>query len=354
MFKNDNEHDFNLVMDMHTKLNDLGMRIRQMDELILDVQQQGYSAEIFESVKLLKEYEAKVVITSKLRYISLFKEILNENKRKLFRNTCFSKWLDISFYDNEPHFIDYILQKQVFVDDAHYDMPLDYLIQEESRLKQEDDEMCRLEEHKMMEALFLKTLQEEVQRRDAKQKMLKYDEDKNKRRHELMNSDHWKHSVLKITNGKRTQRSSAFSAYYWGNTFAMAEKDRPLNSLNDQDMNIFLKAVTAWVEDLARYNLETDRVYLSDTFDIFLGRQGPLRCRFPWCKDVSTEDPMMLIGPWLVVTLSSFSFKTRSRRGILMARCTKSLGAMLKRFLCLLMKRTNTGVLHTCTLGQDW
>nr|GEV84817.1 hypothetical protein [Tanacetum cinerariifolium] len=103
-----------------------------------------------------------------------------------------------------------------------------------------------------------------VLRRDAKQNMLKYDDDKNKRRHELMNSDHWKHSISKITNGKRTHRSSAFSAYYWRNTFAMAEKDRPLNSLNDQDMNIFLKDVTAWVE-------------------------GPLHCRFPWCKDVSVD-----------------------------------------------------------------
>ncbi|GKD07717.1 phospholipase-like protein, partial [Tanacetum coccineum] len=75
------------------------------------------------------EYEAKVVITSKLRYFSLFKEKLNENRRKLFRKSCFGKWLDISFYDNEPHFIDYILQKQVFVDDAHYDMPLVYNVE---------------------------------------------------------------------------------------------------------------------------------------------------------------------------------------------------------------------------------
>nr|GEU53205.1 phospholipase-like protein [Tanacetum cinerariifolium] len=169
--------------------------------------------------------------------------------------------------------------------------------------------------------------------------MLKYDEDKKKRRHELMNSDHWKHFVLKITNGKRTQRSSAFSAYFLGTTFAMAETDRPLNSLNDQDMNIFLKDVTPWVEDLSRYNQATYRVHLSNAFDIFLGRQGPLRCRFSWCKDSCGSitcgmlDPTMLIGPWLVVTLSSFSFKTRSRRGMLMARCTKSLGAMLKRMI---------------------
>ncbi|GJR57857.1 phospholipase-like protein, partial [Tanacetum coccineum] len=91
----------------------------------------------------------------------------------------------------------------------------EYLIQEESRLKQEEVERSRLEEHKMMEALFLKTLQEEVQRRDEKQKMLKYDEDKKKRRHELMNSDHWKHSVSKITNGKRTQGSRYFTLFPW-------------------------------------------------------------------------------------------------------------------------------------------
>ncbi|GKD46973.1 hypothetical protein Tco_1271618, partial [Tanacetum coccineum] len=86
-----------------------------------------------------------------------------------------------------------------------------------------------------------------------------------------MNSDHWKLSVSKISNGKRTQRSSAFSAYYWGNTFAMVEKNRPLNTLNEQDMNLFLKDVTPWVEDLSCYNRATDKVHLTYTFDIFLG-----------------------------------------------------------------------------------
>ncbi|GJZ28049.1 hypothetical protein Tco_0572696 [Tanacetum coccineum] len=42
----------------------------------------------------------------------------------------------------------------------------------------------------------------EVQMRDEKEKMLKYEEDKKKRRHELMNSDHWKLSVSKIRMGK--------------------------------------------------------------------------------------------------------------------------------------------------------
>ncbi|GJW81509.1 F-box domain containing protein [Tanacetum coccineum] len=120
-------------------------------------------------------------------------------------------------------------------------------------LKQEEEERFRLEEHEMMKALFLKTLQEEVQRREEKEKMLKYEEEKKKRRHELMNSGHWKLSVSKISNGKITQKSSAFSDYYWGNTFAKAEKDRPLNTINDQDMNLFLKDVTPWVELWVNY-----------------------------------------------------------------------------------------------------
>nr|GEZ46534.1 hypothetical protein [Tanacetum cinerariifolium] len=48
------------------------------------------------------------------------------------------------------------------------DLDSDEDLVKESRLKQEEEERCRLEEHKMMKALFIKTLQEEVQRRDEK------------------------------------------------------------------------------------------------------------------------------------------------------------------------------------------
>ncbi|GJU33211.1 hypothetical protein Tco_1176800, partial [Tanacetum coccineum] len=101
-------------------------------------------------------------------------------------------------------------------------------------------------------------LKEEVRLREEKEKLLKYEEEKKKRRYELTNSDHWKAS-------------------------------RPSNVLNDQDMNQFLKDVRPWVEDLSRPNRAPDRVCLSDAFDIFLGRPRPLRCRFPWCKDVSVD-----------------------------------------------------------------
>ncbi|PWA42180.1 phospholipase-like protein [Artemisia annua] len=47
----------------------------------------------------------------------------------MFKTTCFGKWLDLKFFDHEPHMIDYILQKQGHVDDHHYDMPLIYYVE---------------------------------------------------------------------------------------------------------------------------------------------------------------------------------------------------------------------------------
>ena len=43
--------------------------------------------------------------------------------------TYFGKWLDLKFFDHEPHMIDYILQKQAHVDEHHYDLPLLYNVE---------------------------------------------------------------------------------------------------------------------------------------------------------------------------------------------------------------------------------
>ncbi|GKD70433.1 phospholipase-like protein [Tanacetum coccineum] len=56
------------------------------------------------------------------------KEKLNSKRRKLFKTSCFGKWLDLAYFDHEPHMIDYMLQKQCYVNDAHYDMPLIFYI----------------------------------------------------------------------------------------------------------------------------------------------------------------------------------------------------------------------------------
>ena len=74
----------------------------------------------------LKEYEAKVIVRSKLNYLSLIREKLNEKRRILFRTSCFGGWLDLFFFDHEPHLLDYIFKNQVYVNDEHYDMSLVY------------------------------------------------------------------------------------------------------------------------------------------------------------------------------------------------------------------------------------
>ncbi|GJZ80568.1 hypothetical protein Tco_0645562 [Tanacetum coccineum] len=320
MFENDNEHDFNLLIDMHTKLNDLGNLTMQRARSYIPRSPPTTYTDLFDDYmkKLsslckrgkidtrdlpvirrcdttsVEEIRLKDGVIAKLnsRIIKLeaiIKVLGRERKgvsldkscvAKFFHNFSSGCWEELNEEFNELCETKFCVNRPTMIDlDSYEDLVQEYLIQEESRLKQDEEERCRLEEHKMMKALFLKTLQEKVQRCDEKEKMLKYEEEKKKRRHELMNLDHWKLYVSKISNGKRTQRSSAFLAYYWGNTFAMAEKDRPLNTLNEQDMNLFLKDVTPWVEDLSRYNQATDRVHLTGTFDIFLGRQGPLRSR---------------------------------------------------------------------------
>ncbi|GJW18664.1 hypothetical protein Tco_0026100 [Tanacetum coccineum] len=144
--------------------------------------------------------------------------------------------------------------------DSDDDVIKEYLIQEEIRLRVEQEETWHLQEQKMLEEVFVKRLKEEVMLRVKKEKMVKYEEDKNKRRHSLMNSDHWKASTSRISNRNKSQRSSDFSAYYWGNAYAMAERDRTSAALYNQDMTQFLK------EDLSRPNRDTDRVHRIDAF----------------------------------------------------------------------------------------
>ncbi|GJT86460.1 phospholipase-like protein [Tanacetum coccineum] len=100
----------------------------------------------------------------------------------------------------------------------------------------------------MMEEVFVKRLKEEVMLRVEKEKMVNYEREKNKRRHALMNSDHWKASTSRISN-----------------------------------------YVKPWTEEHSRPNRATDRVHLANVFYIYLGQRGLLRCRFPWCKDVCVD-----------------------------------------------------------------
>nr|GEU55586.1 phospholipase-like protein [Tanacetum cinerariifolium] len=86
-----------------------------------------------------------------------------------------------------------------------YDQILnEYLIQEEIRLKAEQEESWRLQEHKMVKEVFVKRLKEEVMLRVEKEKLVA--------------------------------------------VYAMAKKDRESNHLSDEDMTQFLKDVKPWAE----------------------------------------------------------------------------------------------------------
>ncbi|GKD21910.1 hypothetical protein Tco_1223613 [Tanacetum coccineum] len=100
----------------------------------------------------------------------------------------------------------------------------------------------------MTEEVFVKRLKEEVMLRVEKEKLVNYEREKNKRRRALMNLDHWKASTSRISN-----------------------------------------YVKPWAEELSRPNRATDRVHLTEDFNIYLSQQGPLRCRFLWCKDVCVD-----------------------------------------------------------------
>nr|GEX21667.1 phospholipase-like, aminotransferase-like mobile domain protein [Tanacetum cinerariifolium] len=77
-----------------------------------------------------EEYHARVHIKSKLHYFPLMKDRLWLDRCVLFRETCFGRWLDLTYVQNEESLIHYMLQKQKFSDNDHYDLPLIYNVNE--------------------------------------------------------------------------------------------------------------------------------------------------------------------------------------------------------------------------------
>ena len=63
-----------------------------------------------------------------MHYFQLIKDRLSENRRRLFRSTCFGPWLDLNYFENDEGLIHYMLKKQSQSDDAQYDLPLIYLV----------------------------------------------------------------------------------------------------------------------------------------------------------------------------------------------------------------------------------
>nr|GEV94779.1 phospholipase-like protein [Tanacetum cinerariifolium] len=75
MFENGNDIDLKLVSDTHTTLDVIGMRIRVRAKLILEVEKQGYSPEVYESLKLLQDLQE--IDNAKARE---FMKVINETE----------------------------------------------------------------------------------------------------------------------------------------------------------------------------------------------------------------------------------------------------------------------------------
>ncbi|GKA88452.1 phospholipase-like, aminotransferase-like mobile domain protein [Tanacetum coccineum] len=73
-----------------------------------------------------REYHARVHARSKLHYFLLMKDRLSLDRCELFRSTCFGRWLDLTYVENDEGIIHYMLQMQKFSDNDHYDFPLIY------------------------------------------------------------------------------------------------------------------------------------------------------------------------------------------------------------------------------------
>ncbi|GJU69268.1 phospholipase-like protein [Tanacetum coccineum] len=78
------------------------------------------------------EYPVTIHVRSKLRLFQLLKDRLNEDRRTLFKTTCFGPWLDIIYVENDDGMIHYVLQKQCCSDDDNFDLPLIYHVNSHS------------------------------------------------------------------------------------------------------------------------------------------------------------------------------------------------------------------------------
>ncbi|PWA72848.1 F-box associated interaction domain-containing protein [Artemisia annua] len=167
------------------------------------------------------------------------------------------------------------------------DIVEEYFIEEELMLRKQEEEKWMVEEQKLKEKEFLNALLEETNRRTEREQIMKEAKERKKAFLGFYQSDHWKRAQLTMAKPqKMNQIDGSESAYYWSSKFVKAEKNRtPPYGCMDPDMTQFLKDVKPWVENLSRVNKAIDQVHITNEYEEFLGKPGPLRCIFPWSKE---------------------------------------------------------------------
>nr|GEV31828.1 uncharacterized mitochondrial protein AtMg00810-like [Tanacetum cinerariifolium] len=282
MFENDNEHDFNRVIDMHTKLNDFGTRISQRAELILDVKKQGYSTEVFETVKLLKDLQETDNVKPSLIWWNKNLEIIPRglawSRKQLFKRSDYSLLFGKVNLDLTPT----ISEQQAFWYMAFHKFYMSYI----PRDKVKDGVIAKFNSRVFKLEAIIKVLGRERKGVSLdKSCVAEFFNNFSSSCWEELNEEFNELYETKIyVNGPAMIDLAPVEDLVW-----LKQEEEEMYRLDEHKMMKALFLKTLQEEDLSRYNRATDRVHLTDTFDIVLNRQGPLRCRFPWCKDVSVD-----------------------------------------------------------------
>lgn len=116
-------------------------------------------------------------------------------------------------------------------------------------LRNQEEERWKVEELKAKENLFMNALQQEIDRRVEREKLLNEAKERKKSIFAFHKSEHWKRAKAdQAKPEKKTQKDGSESLYYWSPNFLEAEKKRtPPIGCRDPDMTRFLKDVKPWV-----------------------------------------------------------------------------------------------------------
>ncbi|GKE01847.1 hypothetical protein Tco_1389830, partial [Tanacetum coccineum] len=98
-------------------------------ELIVELEKLNDNILSYHCVNLMRDVND--VDRSKARDIMT---AISQTQTKVLKKISFvvqmwgKKWLDLAYFDHEPHMIDYMLQKQCYMNDSHYDMHLIFYV----------------------------------------------------------------------------------------------------------------------------------------------------------------------------------------------------------------------------------
>ncbi|GJT51345.1 phospholipase-like protein [Tanacetum coccineum] len=175
----------------------------------------------------------------------------------------------------------------------------DYLVEEEFIRRLEEQERLLLEEESLNEEEIRVRLEEQKRVRLVRgifRILMELESDSNSITFEsgerlLLEEEGLNEEEIRVRLEEQKQLRIIGKAVRTNSWFKVCSKFDKKESfgLVDQDMTEFLKNVKPWVKDLSRINSAIDNIWISEDLDIYLGKPGYLRCKFPWSKEVCVD-----------------------------------------------------------------